>query len=723
MAVINSNNAQLTFSNLPVGIQVTRVTDTSADWPSVANSTYFYDKGDGLVHYKNSSGVVLELFSAGGLSYWLEAESTSAPNATVNVDSLTPNAATTNADAAIVPKGTGALLAAIPDNTAAGGNKRGTNSIDLQTTRTNADQVASGNCSVVIGSNSKASSNQGVAIGIGALASGTGVALNSNSNITGANAIASGVGSFAVNGGLSQGNWSFAIGRSVASGLNSFAGAGYYGPNTASGGYGSLAIGEANTASGPSSVSLGSSNIASGSKAVALGQSNTASAAYSLVNGGRSNTSSSLYAAISGGFKNLSQGIAGFIGGGNCNSICNSTSGCLAFGAVVAGGVGNNTTGGTWTLASGCFTVAPTICNAGQYSFIGGGFQNTTPAIYSTVVGGKCNTSSGIYSTSFGFCNIASGTYSTAGGGVKNCATAIGSGTFSGRYNTSSNYESVVSGGISNIASGQRSVVSGGRLNTASGSYSTVIGGRSNIASGSGAVAGGCSNTASGTASTASGYLNTSAGFTAIAMGYGNITSYDYQVAIGTSNSMSGTTSLAMAFGSSNTVNASCATAWGRSGLINGITARQVYSPGRFTSNGDSQKSNFFLRVRTTTNTTVDMTTDAATSINSTNSINLSNNAIYRYTGSIIAKEAGTTNIASWDIDGLIVRGASAATTSLVISNVNLVSNAPGWTTPVVSAFIDAFNGVGALRVQVTGATTTNIQWNSVINTTEGIYA
>lgn len=68
MAVINSNNAQLTFSNLPVGIQVTKVTDTSADWPSVANSTYFYDKGDGLVHYKNSSGVVLELFSSGASS-------------------------------------------------------------------------------------------------------------------------------------------------------------------------------------------------------------------------------------------------------------------------------------------------------------------------------------------------------------------------------------------------------------------------------------------------------------------------------------------------------------------------------------------------------------------------------------------------------------------------------------------------------------------------------
>jgi hypothetical protein len=61
-----SNFSGLTISNPQVGIQITKVTDSSADWPSVANSTYFYDKTDTLVHYKNSSGTVLELFSASG---------------------------------------------------------------------------------------------------------------------------------------------------------------------------------------------------------------------------------------------------------------------------------------------------------------------------------------------------------------------------------------------------------------------------------------------------------------------------------------------------------------------------------------------------------------------------------------------------------------------------------------------------------------------------------
>jgi len=40
------------------------------------------------------------------------------------------------------------------------------------------------------------------------------------------------------------------------------------------------------------------------------------------------------------------------------------------------GGVGNNTTGGAWDLATCVFTVAATAVNAGIYSFVGGGFQN-----------------------------------------------------------------------------------------------------------------------------------------------------------------------------------------------------------------------------------------------------------------------------------------------------------------------------------------------------------
>jgi hypothetical protein len=77
------------------------------------------------------------------------------------------------------------------------------------------------------------------------------------------------------------------------------------------------------------------------------------------------------------------------------NNVCNVTSGCLALGAVVSGGVGNNTTGGTFNCTVFGFTVAPTICDAGLYSFIGGGFQNISSGEASVVVGGKCNNVAG----------------------------------------------------------------------------------------------------------------------------------------------------------------------------------------------------------------------------------------------------------------------------------------------------------------------------------------
>jgi len=56
--------------------------------------------------------------SGGGLKFWLEAYSTT----TQDTVSFTPKVSATNVCAAIVPKGTGAIVASIPDGTAVGGN-------------------------------------------------------------------------------------------------------------------------------------------------------------------------------------------------------------------------------------------------------------------------------------------------------------------------------------------------------------------------------------------------------------------------------------------------------------------------------------------------------------------------------------------------------------------------------------------------------------------------
>ncbi|MGE4334956.1 MAG: DUF2793 domain-containing protein [Pigmentiphaga sp.] len=91
------------------------------------------------------SGGVPTWSTAGGLSRWTEGLSTSAPNATVPVVSLSATySSATDVDTALVPKGIGGFALDIADNTETGGNKRGARSADLQRYRSSASMVASG---------------------------------------------------------------------------------------------------------------------------------------------------------------------------------------------------------------------------------------------------------------------------------------------------------------------------------------------------------------------------------------------------------------------------------------------------------------------------------------------------------------------------------------------------------------------------------------------------
>lgn len=103
--------------------------------------------------------------SGGGLLYWTEAENTAAPNATVYATSFIPSGAATNIDAVFLPKGSGSILAAIPDNTAAGGDKRGEYSVDLQLGRTAAGEVVTGDYSFAVGFGNEVSDNYAAALG------------------------------------------------------------------------------------------------------------------------------------------------------------------------------------------------------------------------------------------------------------------------------------------------------------------------------------------------------------------------------------------------------------------------------------------------------------------------------------------------------------------------------------------------------------------------------
>ena len=104
--------------------------------------------------------------AAGGLTGFTAAQNTTAPNASIYVDSLTATAAVASADIALVPKGVGAFMLAIPDASATGGNKRGNYAIDLQLVRASAAQVASSNNSGILGGQSNtATATYAVVIG------------------------------------------------------------------------------------------------------------------------------------------------------------------------------------------------------------------------------------------------------------------------------------------------------------------------------------------------------------------------------------------------------------------------------------------------------------------------------------------------------------------------------------------------------------------------------
>jgi hypothetical protein len=325
------------------------------------------------------------------------------------------------------------------------------------------------------------------------------------------------------------------------------------------------------------------------------GVSNSASGSNSSALGGTCNVASGTCATIVGGEKNLAQALNSFIGGGECNNTCNSTSGCLSYGAVVVGGVGNNTTGGTWSLASCCFTSAPTICNAGLYSFVGSGLQNRATGNISVVVGGcQNNLSSNSSFIGAGECNTALNNGTTTGcdvivGGFANQINTcilnsdknfIGAGrnnaivsSYSGIYDCNLGQNAIVAGRLNCIdayftGSGNysgHSFIGAGCGNCTLGCYHGILGGRRNVinicvggsitggtfncTTGTGTnnfIGGGGANVVTGTSSaTLGGQSNQNSGqYSAILGGTSNILSgYNSTISGGYGNTNSGYTS------------------------------------------------------------------------------------------------------------------------------------------------------------------------------------
>jgi hypothetical protein len=259
------------------------------------------------------------------------------------------------------------------------------------------------------------------------------------------------------------------------------------------------------------------------------------------------------------------------------------------------------------------------------------------------------------------------------------------------------------------VASGNYSVAIG-RENTASGADGLTIGYECNATASQSVAIGrgtssaqfsasfGYTNNATAYGATSLGNNNTASGQESTVIGTFSLASNIYSSAIGRNTVSSGVGSTAIGFNSNS---------YGRYGAM-------TWAGGSSTA----QVTRMIYRGNTTDNTLTSLNAQEYFD-DATNTFSLQNQSAYRFKGTIIGKKSGTTDIAAWDIDGLIVRGANAASTTLVLSNVNVVDNTPGWGTPVLSAN----TSFGSLKVQVQGAASTTIRWCVLIEGTEVIYA
>lgn len=157
--------AQMITGGRAVITPTTTVNGNLAGWGNTTGSS-LTDSGYAV----GTAGAAIPLMN--GANTWSGVQTFSvSPVITGSANTLTPaGAAATNpvgltaggTDSAVgvylIPKGNGAFTAAIPDSTATGGNARGNNAVDWQVARSSANQVASGNNSVVGGGSSNIAS-------------------------------------------------------------------------------------------------------------------------------------------------------------------------------------------------------------------------------------------------------------------------------------------------------------------------------------------------------------------------------------------------------------------------------------------------------------------------------------------------------------------------------------------------------------------------------------
>ena len=420
-----------------------------------------------------------------------------------------------------------------------------------------------------------------------------------------------------------------------------------------------------------------------------------------------------------GAASQVASGGNSFVGSGNAN-----TAG--AFGSAIVGGVGNTTsnayafvgagTGNNANLYSSIVGGQGNIAT-GFFNFIGGGFTNTgtsTSAVTTqsgtmnattavTLSGSNANIRVGQYITGT---SIAADTYVAAISGTSLTLSQAASGSSTSTLSFFTPHGVVVGGG-NNQATGSYSFIGGGgdagtaaQRNVASGDWSVVCGGKANTASGlasfiggGGTFAGGSNpNTASGAASfVGGGFLNNATNFASMVIG-------------GNGNTSNG--------------NYSCVT--GVTGSTRAINNSFVISSNAISVTGDSQTAILVVRTQTTNATATALTSDGSAATTN-NQVILPNNSAYFFTGEVVSGVTGGGNTKGWTIEGVIKRGANAASTALVgTPTVTSMYADVGAATWAIAVTADTTNG--GLRVTFTGQAATTIRTVCRISSVEMTY-
>ena len=373
------------------------------------------------------------------------------------------------------------------------------------------------------------------------------------------------------------------------------------------------------------------------------------------------------------------------------------------------------------------------------------GFQ-TTASGFGSVAHGEGTTALGDYSTASGYGSTASGNYSTASGNYDNprttatatFATAIGSActasgnfsyargndcdatkqysySFGGSNNATGDYSAVLSGQNNNVSS-SRSVIAGGSANTISGSYNFIACGFfNNITTtgfGKSAIICGDSNSVSGNYSFIGGGSsnNVSGDYATVLCGQNNDALSSYSAVLSGQNNTAETSSYAVVLGGrDNTASGSYSTASGNRAKSS-LYGQHAKASGRFSTNGDAQKSSLVLRRKTTDATATNLFLDG-----STGEITIEDKDTKFFTIKVAARREDTADeSAMFELKGGVDRYGDTSTIALVgnVSKEVISRDNASWD-------VDVTADATGLHITVTGEAGKTIRWVSAVDLVE----